>query len=220
MLLLGTICALVATASAGYASSSSGGYAGAGVPIGPFASPYDFQNNFQHLFAQQLAYQAALQNSINANIAAIRNQALYGANYGYGSYPAYGGSSAGSGAYASGGAYSGNSGVTGSYGGVRPGGSSYGGTVGGPNYAAAGGSVGSGHQHQYAGVYPPNPARPNLDSRFSDDSSPGVTYSRGPGGFVGVSSFSSSSDINGVKNRESGTSVNNNGKVTTYYTRN
>lgn len=60
-----------------------------------------------------------------------------------------------------------------------------------------------------------------MDSRFGGDDSPvGVTHTRGPGGFVGVSSFSSSSDINGQQHRESGTSVNNNGKVTTYYNRN
>ncbi len=39
-------------------------------------------------------------------------------------------------------------------------------------------------------------------------------------GFVGISSFSSSSDINGVKNRESATSINKDGKVTTYHVRN
>lgn len=63
-------------------------------------------------------------------------------------------------------------------------------------------------------------AHPNLDSRFGPDEGPGVVHSQGRPGFVGVSSFSSSSDINGVKNRESATSINNNGKVTTYHTRN
>ena len=61
---------------------------------------------------------------------------------------------------------------------------------------------------------------PNLDSRFGDDAGrPGVSHSQTAPGFSGVSSFSSSSDINGVKQRESATSVNNNGKVTTYHVR-
>lgn len=59
-----------------------------------------------------------------------------------------------------------------------------------------------------------------MDSRFGGNDSPvGVSHSQGQPGFVGVSSFSSSSDINGIKNRESATSVNNNGKVTTYHVR-
>ena len=63
-------------------------------------------------------------------------------------------------------------------------------------------------------------ASPNLDSRFGGDDSPiGVTHSQGQPGFVGVSSFSSSSDVNGQRHREAATSVNNNGKVTTYQAR-
>ena len=64
-------------------------------------------------------------------------------------------------------------------------------------------------------------AYPNLDSRFGGDDSPvGVSVTNGRPGYVGVSSFSSSSDVNGQKHRQSATSVNNNGKVTTYHTRN
>lgn len=63
--------------------------------------------------------------------------------------------------------------------------------------------------------------RPNLDSRFGgDDAGVGVYHTQGAPGQVGVSSFSSSSNINGQQFRESGTSINNNGKVTTYHTRN
>jgi hypothetical protein len=179
------------------------------------------------LYNQQLAHQAAIFNN-------IRHQAVGG---GGGSYGSYGGA----------GGYGGGNSV-GSYGGTS-GGGSYGGTYGGgspsyaPNYASAGGSVGNGYQQQHASIYPANPvslvdislftlnyhqspfkARPNLDSRFGNDDSHGgggVTYSQSGGpGFSGVSSFSSSSDVNGVKHRESATSVNNNGKVTTYHTRN
>jgi len=249
MLSIGIICcALVVTANAGYASSSSGGaglyntnaysdqsygpkypystqysgYTNAGgsafpyyqpfAPLPQFATPYDVQNAYQqyfnqlssfnaNLFNQQLAYQNQLYNN-------IRNQALGGGGYGGGAYGGAGGFAGGS---------------TGSYGGVGPSGGSYGGTYGGyaPNYASAGGAVGNGYQQQHASIYPVNAGRPNLDSRFGGDSSPvGVSHSQGPPGFVGVSSFSSSSDVNGVKHRESGTSVNNDGKVTTYHVRN
>ncbi|CAH1708961.1 unnamed protein product [Chironomus riparius] len=225
MLTFGIICALVATASAGYASSGAGGYSSVGAaPYVPVVTPFDIQ----HLWYQNLAQQAAIQNSVAANINAIRDQALYGNRFGYGGYGAGGGAFAGSGA------------STGSYGGVG-GGSTYGGSYnnpgyatpvvnrfgggggsysstghggysGGSNYAASGGSVGGGHQTGFAHVSPPR-----LDSRFGDEGV--VTHSVGTPGFSGVSSFSSSSDINGVRNRESGTSVNNNGKVTTYYNR-
>ncbi|KAL7042140.1 hypothetical protein ACKWTF_001036 [Chironomus riparius] len=212
------------------------GYSSVGAaPYVPVVTPFDIQqyiaqlNAFQaNLWYQNLAQQAAIQNSVAANINAIRDQALYGNRFGYGGYGAGGGAFAGSGA------------STGSYGGVG-GGSTYGGSYnnpgyatpvvnrfgggggsysstghggysGGSNYAASGGSVGGGHQTGFAHVSPPR-----LDSRFGDEGV--VTHSVGTPGFSGVSSFSSSSDINGVRNRESGTSVNNNGKVTTYYNR-
>lgn len=56
---------------------------------------------------------------------------------------------------------------------------------------------------------------PNVDTRFESSGTEG-----GSPGFVGVqtASFSTSSDINGVKTNRKGaiTSVNENGKVTTY----
>lgn len=68
---------------------------------------------FRSLFQQQLAHQAEFFN-------AIRNQAAYGAQGGYGPQggAAYGGASAGSGSFAGG--------STGSYGGINPGGQTYG----------------------------------------------------------------------------------------------
>lgn len=185
-----------------------------------------------------MAQQAYIQASVAANINAIRDQALGGNRYGY-----YGGNGGG---YAGGGAYASSGGSVGSYGGTS-GGQTYGGTynsgrpsyaspsyssTGGstysssrpaysggssysgsrPNYASSGGAVAGGHQTGYAHV-----SSPGLNSRFGDE--PIVTHSQGAPGFVGVSSFSSSSDINGHQHRESGTSVNNNGKVTTYYNR-
>lgn len=86
-------------------------------------------------------------------------------------------------------------------------------TATGPNYAGASASYGPGGFHQTAHIYPENPSNPNIDTRFG-----GSEQSGGPG-FVGVSSFSSSSNINGQTHREAATSVNDNGKVTSYHVR-
>lgn len=98
-------------------------------------------------------------------------------------------------------------GTGGSYGGNG------GGNYGGAGFAGASASYGPGGFHQTAQIYPQNPASPNINTRFGGDSQQG-----GPG-FVGVSSFSSSSNINGQTHREASTSVNDNGKVTTYHVR-
>lgn len=63
--------------------------------------------------------------------------------------------------------------------------------------------------------------KPNVDSRFGADDNTGNTGNAIPSnGYFGVSSssFSSSSDVNGVKKHKEGavTTVNDNGKVTTY----
>jgi len=83
-----------------------------------------------------------------------------------------------------------------------------------PNYAAASGSYGPNGIHQTASIYPSNPDSPNVDNRFS------ASEPNDGNGFFGVStaSFSASSDVNGVKTNRKGaiTSVNDNGKITTY----
>lgn len=114
----------------------------------------------------------------------------------------------------------------GQYGGAYGGAGAAGGVPTGfyaPNFAASSGSVGPGGIHQTATLIPANPNSPNVDTRFGGDETPIVTVSSGPQGFKGVStsSFSSSSDINGQKtsHREASTSVNDNGKVTTYTVR-
>ncbi|XP_055540711.1 uncharacterized protein LOC129727180 isoform X6 [Wyeomyia smithii] len=84
---------------------------------------------------------------------------------------------------------------------------------GGAGYAGSSASYGPSGFHQTAHIFPENPSSPNINTRFGSDTPPG-----GPG-FVGVSSFSSSSNINGQSHREAATSVNDNGKVTTYHVR-
>jgi len=83
-----------------------------------------------------------------------------------------------------------------------------------PNYAAASASYGNNGVHQTASIYPSNANSPNIDNRF------GASGPNDGSGYFGVStsSFSSSSDVNGVKMNRKGaiTSVNDNGKVTTY----
>ncbi|XP_037960148.1 uncharacterized protein LOC119689396 isoform X1 [Teleopsis dalmanni] len=81
-----------------------------------------------------------------------------------------------------------------------------------PNFAAAGASIGPGGYTQTAYISPENPSVPNIHNRFSSGS--------GPGGYKGVSvsSFSSSSDVDGKRTNYRGaqTTINDNGKVTTY----
>ncbi|XP_062706229.1 fibroin heavy chain isoform X1 [Aedes albopictus] len=91
-----------------------------------------------------------------------------------------------------------------------------GGNYGGaPGYAGASAAYGPGGTHQTAHIYPENPQSPNVDvsNRF------GGGQPQGGPGFVGVSSFSSSSNVNGQSHREASTTVNDNGKVTTYHVR-
>ncbi|XP_031768928.2 uncharacterized protein LOC113518101 isoform X5 [Galleria mellonella] len=85
-----------------------------------------------------------------------------------------------------------------------------------PNSAFAGGAAGPGFTHQIASINPSNPDMPNVDvmNRFAD-------VSQTPGGnYVAMSSraYSVSSNVNGkeYKDRGAETTVNNNGKITTY----
>ncbi|XP_053694766.1 homeotic protein ultrabithorax isoform X3 [Sabethes cyaneus] len=101
---------------------------------------------------------------------------------------------------------------SGNYGGATGGGGS-GGNGAGFGAAGASASYGPSGFHQTAHIFPENPSSPNINTRFGSDAPPG-----GPG-FVGVSSFSSSSNINGQSHREAATTVNDNGKVTSYHVR-
>ncbi|XP_073824357.1 uncharacterized protein isoform X4 [Musca autumnalis] len=80
-----------------------------------------------------------------------------------------------------------------------------------PNYSAAAASIGPGGAYQTAFINPGNPAVPNVSNRFSSTS---------PGGYKGVSvsSYSTSSDVNGKRTSMRGaqTTINDNGKITTY----
>lgn len=78
---------------------------------------------------------------------------------------------------------------------------------------ATGGVSQDGNILQTASLYPENAANPNVHVQHT------IT-SGSPGAYVGVStaSFSSTSDVNGVKTQQKGayTTVNDNGKITTY----
>lgn len=92
------------------------------------------------------------------------------------------------------------------------------GGAGGPNIASASASLGPNGVHQTAEIFPENPNFPNVNTRFASDN----TISSGKPGFYGVStsSFSESSNVNGQETNRRGavTTVNDNGKITTYKT--
>lgn len=228
------ISALVAGASAGYASSQ---YAGAGTSSGlynqvhtgqnPYADKYPYTNTgynggftsnyagsngvgaaagtgsfvpgfapFQPIPAFPNAFDFnSFYQGLQANFANLYQQQLAHQNALFNSIRQQQAAFAGAGAGA----------------GVGAGSGSYGGA---PGFAGASASYGPGGFHQTAHIYPENPQSPNIDTRFGGSSQP-----QGGPGFVGVSSFSSSSNINGQTHREAATSVNDNGKVTSYHVR-
>lgn len=229
------ISALVAGASAGYASSQ---YAGAGTSSGlynqvtngqnPYADKYPYTNTgynggftsnyagpngvgvatgtgaFIPGFAQFQAVPAfpsafdfnGFYQGLQANFANLYQQQLAHQNALFNSIrqqqAAFGGAGAGAGVGAG----------SGSFGGA-------------PGYSGASASYGPAGFHQTAHIYPENPQVPNIDTRFGGS----TQQQQGGPGFVGVSSFSSSSNINGQSHREAATSVNDNGKVTSYHVR-
>nr|XP_016923802.1 keratin, type I cytoskeletal 9 isoform X2 [Drosophila suzukii]XP_016923810.1 keratin, type I cytoskeletal 9 isoform X2 [Drosophila suzukii] len=101
-----------------------------------------------------------------------------------------------------------------------------------PSYASASGSIGPNGYRQTAFINPPNPASPNIVNRFgggsgsggggggssySSSSSSGGGSGGGGGGYKGVSVSSfSHSNGDGTSRRGAQTTVNDNGKVTTY----
>ncbi|XP_052895322.1 keratin, type II cytoskeletal 3 isoform X2 [Anopheles moucheti] len=225
------LCTLVAGAAAGYSSSNyrdgkatgyNGGYTthfttpnGAGVAVGAgtgsfgpgfggYPSPtVDFSNffqgiqaNFANLYQQQFALQQALfQQQQAAFNGAFGAGGFAGAGAGAGAFPVYGPGFAGGSNYVNTRYPAGN--------------------FGSPNVASSSASFGPGGFHQTASIYPNNPAVPNVDTRFGG-SEQSTSFQNGKPGFVGVSSFSSSSNINGQTHREAVTTVNDNGKVTTH----
>ncbi|XP_030243107.1 shematrin-like protein 2 isoform X4 [Drosophila navojoa] len=78
-----------------------------------------------------------------------------------------------------------------------------------PSYALAAGSIGANGHRQTAYISPANAASPNIVNRFGSSS--------GGGGYKGVSVSSySSSNGDGTSRRGAQTTVNDNGKVTSY----
>uniref|UniRef100_A0AAR5PWK9 Uncharacterized protein n=1 Tax=Dendroctonus ponderosae TaxID=77166 RepID=A0AAR5PWK9_DENPD len=92
---------------------------------------------------------------------------------------------------------------------------SFSGPLGDSGSAIASGSIGPTGVHQTASVFPENPNAPNVNTRFGGESSGGDG-----GGFKSVftSSKSVSSNVDGKPQtfRQASTTVNDNGKVTTY----
>ncbi|XP_004521492.1 uncharacterized protein LOC101454084 isoform X6 [Ceratitis capitata] len=180
----------------GYAGSSAGSYAGAGGSAGGYGGggyddyDYGYAPDFgfidPFLFHQQLTAQI-LANQAAQNQRIQQQIAQQQAYFNNIHRPSYYGSAGGGGSYSTPNRYA-------------------------PNHAAAAASIGPGGSYHTASINPANPDIPNINNRFGGPSS--------PGGYKGVSvsSFSSSSDINGQKTSRRGaqTTINDNGKVTTY----
>uniref|UniRef100_A0AAG5DWS4 Uncharacterized protein n=1 Tax=Anopheles atroparvus TaxID=41427 RepID=A0AAG5DWS4_ANOAO len=190
---------------ANFANSMTQSYSGPGATVRASASlvnpawmvptPQEL-NLYQQQFALQQQLFAQQQAALNAGFAS----AGFG-GFGAGNFPVYGPSFA-----------------SGSFNRIPSGnfaGASNAGFGGAPNVASSSASFGPGGFHQTASIYPNNPAVPNIDNRFGG-SEQTTSFQSGKPGFVGVSSFSSSSNINGQTHREAVTSVNDNGKVTTH----
>ncbi|XP_058166639.1 uncharacterized protein LOC131281330 [Anopheles ziemanni] len=184
---------------ANFANSMTQSFSGPGATVQASASlinpmwmvPTQKQFNlYQQQFALQQQLFAQQQAALNAGFAGFGG--FGGAGAAAGGFPVYGPNFA-SGSY--------NRIPTGNF-------------AGAPNVASSSASFGPGGFHQTASIYPNNPAVPNVDTRFGGSEE--TTFQSGKPGFVGVSSFSSSSNINGQTHREAVTSVNNNGKVTTH----
>ncbi|KPU73216.1 uncharacterized protein Dana_GF15198, isoform B [Drosophila ananassae] len=165
--------------------------------------PYLFHQQLtNHILAQNYANQHRIQQQIAAQQAYHDNlirQNRYRGNSGYGSAS---GSSSGSG---------------GSYNSHRY----------APSYAAASGSIGPNGYRQTAYINPANPASPNIVNRFGGGSGSGGGFSSssssssggggGGGGYKGVSVSSfSQSNGDGTSRRGAQTTVNDNGKITSY----
>ncbi|EDW55746.1 keratin, type I cytoskeletal 9 isoform X1 [Drosophila sechellia] len=95
-----------------------------------------------------------------------------------------------------------------------------------PSYASASGSIGSNGYRQTAYISPSNPASPNIVNRFGGGSGGGSSFSSSSssglgggsgGGYKGVSVSSfSHSNGDGTSRRGAQTTVNDNGKITSY----
>ncbi|XP_055839037.1 RNA-binding protein FUS isoform X2 [Episyrphus balteatus] len=185
-----------------------------------FVDPYEFhqkltqqimaqQNHQNRLFQEQFSHQQRFFDNLRRQSQAAAYGASGGSGYGSGYGTGYG-------------TRSGSGSGSGSGYGTRSGSSNYDSGNYAPNYASASGSYGPGGGRQTASIYPENPSVPNIDTRFSDDSDTGNGGGSGGGGGgyrgVSVSSYSSSSDVNGKKTNQRGasTTINDNGKVTTY----
>ncbi|EDV31106.1 uncharacterized protein Dana_GF15198, isoform D [Drosophila ananassae] len=123
--------------------------------------------------------------------------------------------------------YRGNSGYGSASGSSSGSGGSYNSHRYAPSYAAASGSIGPNGYRQTAYINPANPASPNIVNRFGGGSGSGGGFSSssssssggggGGGGYKGVSVSSfSQSNGDGTSRRGAQTTVNDNGKITSY----
>ncbi|KRF77915.1 uncharacterized protein Dvir_GJ17980, isoform B [Drosophila virilis] len=189
----------------GYAGGYAGGYASSGSGVGGYAGGYNDYDDYgggygshfgitdPYLFHQQLTNQILAQNYATQH----RIQQQIAAQQAYHDNLVRQNSYAG--------------GSTGSYNSHRY----------APSYALASGSIGPSGHRQTAYISPANPATPNIVNRFGGGSGSSSSYGSGSGsgggGYKGVSVSSfSSSNGDGTSRRGAQTTINDNGKVTSY----
>ncbi|CAG9828830.1 unnamed protein product [Diabrotica balteata] len=225
-----SVC-LVGGTLAGYPDHSSGndigntnnngnsfGYGYSGSFSGPGAAPENFQfpQELSNLFKTLNKYQEDIFKNFQAQAAAVQNNLQSRSGLPDAGASAYGGGYGGSFSTGNGGSFGGSfsSGYpTGSGVGYQfiPGPSVAGTFTPDAQGASAFGVIGPGGIQQGASVFPENPNAPNVNVRFSSDQ---------PDGFKSVYTSSSSytTNVDGKPKtvQKSSTTVNDNGKVTTY----
>ncbi|XP_019765204.1 glycine-rich protein 5 isoform X2 [Dendroctonus ponderosae] len=203
----------------GYSGSFSGdgGFPAGNIPsFVPFIPQFDFSSFFDQLNRQHQEFIQQIQSLAQAQAQAGSSAGT--GNVGSGYQGSQGPAASGAG-YGSGIDLGNRGGFVGGYGGGfgGPDGNSFSfsGPLGDSGSAIASGSIGPTGVHQTASVFPENPNAPNVNTRFGGESSGGDG-----GGFKSVftSSKSVSSNVDGKPQtfRQASTTVNDNGKVTTY----
>jgi len=184
----------------GYSGSFSGSSPGGNAPIQPVPQ-FNFDGFLNGYFDTLRKFNDDLMKNLQQQAQLVQQQAQQAAQSGYGQ-----GQGQGQGQGSS-------SGFGGSFSGADGG-------------AVASGSIGPGGAYQTAAVYPENPNSPNVVSRFSENADGGATGGANGGGDgsygVFTSSVSHTSNVDGKPQtfRQATTTVNNNGKVSTYTVKN
>ncbi|XP_060537316.1 heterogeneous nuclear ribonucleoprotein A1 isoform X1 [Cylas formicarius] len=199
----------------------SGSYSGAGIPNGntpiPFFPQWDFSGYlskyFESLSKHHLEFMKELERQAQTALAQAQAQGQGQAAQGHPEVFSLGNRGGFVGGY--GGGFAGPDGSGFSFAGPIGGGAGTGPGLDGS--ALASGSIGPGGVQQTAAVFPENPNAPNINTRFGSEGGDGSGFKS-----VFTSSKSVTTNVDGKPQtfREASTTVNDNGKVTTYTAKN